>query len=193
MLNAKCILTWSTADPKWPNASLSYRCRIAGSKKRWISWTSLPDPGQPLCADGWGNLPVLLRRVAWLWLGRRGNGWGGKGRRRHRRGRWCRCFTCWRRYSIRRNRKSGLLDKILQKAPSKSCNAVWIRWEITTFINFKWLQEKLIKLCSWYLMWMHSMGEGKSAVCWMKVCQPLYGHANTQDCQRCWWHSWSKL
>lgn len=42
-------------------------------------------------------------------------------------------------------------------------------------------------------MWMHSMGEGKSAVCWRRACQPLYDRADTQGCQRYWWHSWSKL
>lgn len=90
-------LTRSTANPEWPNASLSNRCRVAGGEERWIDRTRLPDPGQPLCADGWRNLPVLLRGAAWLRLGRRGHSWGGKGWGWHRRGGWDRRFTWWRR------------------------------------------------------------------------------------------------
>lgn len=87
-------LTRGTANAKWPNSSLTNRCCVAGGEQRWIDWTCLPYSGQPLCADGWRYLPVLVQGAARLLLGRRGNSCCGKSRGGHCRGRWDRWFTC---------------------------------------------------------------------------------------------------
>lgn len=92
----KFALTRGTAHTKWPNASLSNRCRVAGGEERWVDRARLPDPGQTLCANGWWNLPVLLRGAAWLRLWGRGHCWGRKGRGWHRRRRRHGRLTWWR-------------------------------------------------------------------------------------------------
>lgn len=118
-------LTRNTANTKWPNASLSNRCCVTGGEKRWVDWTGLPYSGQPLCANRWGHLPVLLRRAAWFWLGRRCHRWCGQCRGWHCRGGRYRRFA-WKKRSIQ------LLSKTTKLGMSNNKNQNKTTWSGST-------------------------------------------------------------